>query len=112
VSLNSTPPFPGVWDGRPLIFPIFFVYKQTGMRYDDVQSPTIRIKAFWSAYGPRFHHSGKNTDCAGDCDSWTVAVDGLERWIARNHPGKTPVFYGTSAEFAKEEWDKSAFALQ
>ncbi len=67
---------------------------------------TIKIKAFWTNYGPRFHHAGKNTDCVSDCDSWEIAVYDLDRWIERNHPGKTPVFTGSSAEFAAEAWSK------
>jgi hypothetical protein len=75
-------------------------------------SNTIRIKAFWSNYGPRFHHAGKNTDCMRDHDSWDQAAYDLDRWIERNYPGATPVFYGKSAEFAKESWDnfQSSFA--
>jgi hypothetical protein len=66
---------------------------------------TIRIKAFWSNYGPRFHHSGKNTDCVSG-DSWETAAYDLDRWIERNHPGKTPVFYGPSAASAKQGWEE------
>jgi len=67
---------------------------------------TIRIKAFWTNYGPRFHCGGKNTDCVSDCDSWEVAVYDLDRWIERNHPGATPVFYGAHGEFGAEAWKR------
>ena len=66
----------------------------------------IRIKAVWTNYGPRYHHAGKNTQCMGDTDSWVIAAHGLERWIERNHPGKTPVFYGPSAKCAQEGWEE------
>jgi hypothetical protein len=70
---------------------------------------TIKIKALWTNYGPRFHHAGKNTDCVSDTDSWTIAAYDLDRWIERNHPGKTPVFYGPSAASAKQGWEEFGF---
>ena len=67
----------------------------------------IKIKAMWTHYGPRFHHAGKNTDCVSDHSSWTLAGYDLQNWIQRNHPGATPVFYGPSAESAKQGWEES-----
>jgi hypothetical protein len=67
---------------------------------------TIKIKALWTNYGPRFHHAGKNTDCVSDTDSWAIAAYDLDRWIERNHPGKTPVFCGPSAASAKQGWEE------
>jgi len=68
---------------------------------------TIRIRALWTNYGPRFHHAGKNTDCVSDHNSWTLAAYDLDKWIERNHPGATPLFYGPCADFAQEGWEHS-----
>lgn len=68
---------------------------------------TIKIKAQWTQYGPRFQHKGRRTDCESDADSWAIAAYGLMRWIENNHPNATPEFYGPSAESAKEGWIKA-----
>ncbi len=65
---------------------------------------TIRIRALWTLYGPRFHHAGRNTDCVRPHDSWTLAAYDLICWIERNHSGKSPVFYGPEAKAAEEGW--------
>ena len=78
------------------------------MRHHNVamKNNEIRIKAMWTNYGPRYHFKGRNTDCVSDHDSWQLAAYDLERWIERNHPGSTPIFYGPSAESAKEGWEQ------
>lgn len=70
------------------------------------ETKPIRIKAFWSIYGPKFQMGGKRIDCVSDTSLWSVAVSDLDSWIDRNHPGASVEFYGTSAEFAKKEWDE------
>lgn len=67
---------------------------------------TIRIRALWTLYGPRYHHAGRNTDCVSNTDSWEIAAYDLQRWLERHHPGTTPEFYGPDAKSAQEGWDK------
>jgi len=67
----------------------------------------IRIKALWTQYGPRFHYENRNTDCVSDHDSWILAGYDLQGWLDRNHAGKTPIFYGPSAESAQIGWEQS-----
>lgn len=78
--------------------------KYVGGKFEHVVNPTIRIKAIWTQYGPRYQHAGRNTDCVGDTDSWTIAAFSLAKWIEWNHPGCVPEFYGASAKSAKEGW--------
>lgn len=78
--------------------------KYVNGRFQLVTEKVIRIKAIWTQYGPRYHHAGRNTDCVGDTDSWTIAAFSLAKWIEWNHPGCVPEFYGASALSAQEGW--------
>jgi hypothetical protein len=72
-----------------------------------MKTKPMRIKAFWSMYGPRVHRSGRNLDCGSDDrgDSWNGAAYWLLRLLEREGYTGPIEFYGPSAEFLKKEFE-------
>ena len=67
----------------------------------------IRIKAFWSIYGPKLQMSGRRLDIVSDTDSFSQVAYDVTVWAERSGIDPKDIeFYGPCAKMLEIEFER------